>query len=103
MFKHLSQIADISDRPMFGAISLYFDGLIFGMFDNDKLYFKIDEINQPDYESAGMTQFSPAGDGLNLMPYFEVPANVVDDLTLLTEWMNRSFEAAARKKSKKKK
>lgn len=87
---------------MFGGVSLYSGELIFGLLDNDKLYFKIDDTNQPDYEAAGMNQFYPGGDGINPMPYFEVPAFVADNPELLKEWLNKSIEVAARKKMKAK-
>lgn len=71
--------------------------------DNDKLYFKVDETNRADYESAGMGPFYPFGDESMVMQYYQVPDAVMDDPQMLREWIGKSVEVARAKKKDKKK
>ncbi|MHC4112773.1 MAG: TfoX/Sxy family protein [Planctomycetota bacterium] len=55
----LECVGPVQARRMFGGAGLYFDGLFFALVADDVLYFKVDDSNRPDYESAGMGAFRP--------------------------------------------
>ena len=91
-----------ADRPdMFGGYSLYLDGAIFALIDDDVVYFKVDDSNRADYEKAGMRPFAPMGDD-RPMQYYEVPPDVLENRERLREWAERSA-AISRKKARKRK
>lgn len=59
--------------------------------------FKEDVANQPDFEEKGMQQHTNSK-GKKGMPYWEVPAEILEDKTQLALWATKSFEAALRSK-----
>ena len=99
----LNQVSEVTDRAMFGGVGLYSEGLFFALMDNDKLYFKVDDSNRPDYEATGMEPFYPFGDESMVMQYYQVPDSVIDDPQLLQGWIGKSVEVARAKKQKGKK
>jgi DNA transformation protein len=96
----LNQVTDVTDRAMFGGVGLYSEGLFFALMDNDKLYFKVDDSNRPDYEALAMGPFYPFGDESMVMQYYEVPEEVLDEPQTLREWIGNSVAVARAKKQK---
>lgn len=90
---------------MFGGYALYLDGLVFALIAHDTIYFKVDDTNRPDFEAAGTGPFRPFEDRNEVMQYYEVPADVLEDRQALAEWARRAAEvsrrAAAGRKRKK--
>jgi DNA transformation protein len=89
-------IPDVRARSMFGGVGVYAGDLFFGLMDDDVLYFKVDESNRGQFEARGMGPFRPYGDGGEVMQYYEVPADVLEDVDLLASWVEASV-AVARK------
>src|SRR5690242_17797897 len=79
----LGCIGEVASKRMFGGVGLYYDGLFFGLIAEDVLFFKVDDHNRPDYESAGAKPFQPYGEGSYSMSYFEVPVDVLEDIDRL--------------------
>lgn len=98
----LAKVRSISSRKMFGGIGIYCDGVFFAVIDDDRLFFKVDEYNLPDYEAFGAAQWFIEGPNGGAMPYRQVPGEILDDGEKLGEWIDRSVEVAQRKKTKKK-
>jgi len=96
----LNQVTEVTDRAMFGGVGLYSEGLFFALMDNDKLYFKVDDSNRPDYEAAGTEPFYPFGDESMVMQYYQVPENILDEPQLLRDWIGKSVAVARAKKTK---
>jgi DNA transformation protein len=105
-------VPDISARGMFGGVGLYARDLFFALIDDDVLYFKVDSENRPAFEARGMGPFMPFGPGKEVMQYYEVPGDVLEDAELLGAWAEAAIEvarrarfrkAAARKRSSRKK
>jgi DNA transformation protein and related proteins len=93
----LEQLADVEHvraRAMFGGVGLYADDLFFGILAADTLYFKVDDSNRPAYEAAGMTVFKPYADKAMAMPYYQVPAGVIEDSAQLAVWAKAAIRAA---------
>ena len=103
----LSDVDGVFARAMFGGAGLYVDDTMFGLITAaDRFYFRVDEINQPDFEAAGSEQFIPFEDDPKKsqmrMPYFEVPVDILEDEEELTRWAKSAWEAARRNKKPKK-
>jgi DNA transformation protein len=90
----LTPIGNVTSRAMFGGYGIFQEGTMFALISGSTLYFKVDESNLPLYQGAGSRRFKP-------MPYYEVPAEVMEDAVVLHEWANTSIaigHATARKK-----
>jgi DNA transformation protein len=88
-------------RNMFGGVGLYADHLFFALMDDDVLYFKVDDSNRARFEERGMGPFRPSGESGEVMQYYEVPADVLEDAELLSSWMAGAVEAARRARARR--
>jgi DNA transformation protein len=100
--EQLGRVTPVTARSMFGGVGLYAEGLFFALIAEDRLYFKVDDTNRPEFERLGMEPFRPFGED-TAMSYFEVPADVMEDPTQLTPWMRKALDVAARAKRGKRK
>jgi DNA transformation protein len=97
----------ISTRRMFGGVGIYRYGAMFGLVADERLYFKVDEANKPDYQNAGSVPFTydkhnkTGGKKILAMSYWELPAHVFEDRDLIFSWMTKAHEAAVKAKHKK--
>ena len=93
----LNAIHPISDRKMFGGVGIFNDGSMFALITSDDIFhFKVDDSNRADYENAAMSQFGR-------MPYYQVPAEVLESQEELRLWMEKAMEVARQAAKKKKK
>ncbi|EME71999.1 competence-specific gene regulator [Paramagnetospirillum caucaseum] len=92
----LSPLGPVTARAMFGGFGLYLDGLMFALIAWDCLFMKADDGNRAMFEAAGAAQFKPWADKPMVMPYWEVPADVVEDGAELCAWGRAAFDAALR-------
>jgi DNA transformation protein and related proteins len=83
-------------RAMFGGVGLYSDGFFFGLIDDDTLYLKVDDSTRADFEAAGAKPFQPYGEGSYSMRYYEVPADVLEDRTMVGQWVRKAVAVARR-------
>jgi DNA transformation protein len=90
----------VTARKMFGGAGLYRDGKMFGLVAEDVAYLKADDSNRDDFLRAGSEPFKPYEDKSAVMPYYEVPPDVLDEPDLLVEWARRSLEVAGKKKKR---
>ncbi len=95
----LEYLGTVTTKKMFGGVGIYLDGVFFGGIDNNILYFRVDDSNRPDYESAGMNPFRPYGENAYAMQYYEVPADVLEDKEKLRLWADKALAVAIRKAS----
>lgn len=85
-------IEGITSRRMFSGYGIYRYGKIFAFIIDDTLYFKVGENNRSEYEKAGSKQFTythKSGKRV-LMPYWEVPSDVMEDTQRLQDWIEAS-------------
>ena len=82
---------------MFGGVGIYSADLFFALIAEDKLYFKVDDTNRPDFEVAGMSPFYPY-DSPTPMGYWELPPGVLEVEKDLAVWVDKALGVAARKK-----
>ncbi|NKB55921.1 MAG: transcriptional regulator [Alphaproteobacteria bacterium] len=82
---------------MFGGFGVFQDGVMFALIAKDTLYFKVDDENRIDYESAGMPPFRYARSGKTFeMSYWQAPSDVLDDPDDLSNWARSAIAAAQR-------
>ena len=88
----------IRARSMFGGVGVYAADLFFALVDDDTLYFKVDDVTRPQFEARGMTPFRPYGEDGEVMHYYEVPADVLEDPEGLGVWVEAALAVARRAK-----
>lgn len=97
----LGLLGFVTIKKMFGGVSIYHSGLIFGLLADDILYFKVDDSNRPDYEQAGMEPFRPGFMTKPMaMPYYEVPVEIIEDKERLADWARKALLVSNSKPSK---
>ena len=97
----LKDLGPVTARNMFGGTGLYLGGTIFALIAYDTLYLKVDDVNRPDFEKAGMPPFQPFEDKPYVMSYYEVPVDVLEDSVQLIQWAGGSVEASLRAPSRR--
>ncbi|MFN0217782.1 MAG: TfoX/Sxy family protein [Hyphomicrobium sp.] len=101
----LAPAGAISVRRMFGGASLYADGVLFALVDDDVLYLKADETTSARYQAEGLKPFTYEGQtGPVSMSYWRAPERLYDDHDQMLEWTREALAvarmAAARKAAK---
>ena len=93
----LADWAEVTRTPLFGAIALRRNDLVFGMIWKGGLYFKTDEESVQEYDSAHsskLTYTTNEGKSQALKSYAEVPPDVSEDEEKLREWAEIAYKAA---------
>ena len=93
----LSDWAAVTRRPLFGAIALRRNGLVFGMIWEVGLYFKTDEKSVKPYDAAesGKLRYTDHdGRSQALRSYAAVPADVAEDDDELRRWVETAYKVA---------
>lgn len=91
--------ANVRARAMFGGIGIYSGELFFALIDEDTVYFKVDDSNRAEFVARSMGPFQPAGPGNEVMQYYAVPEDVLEDPEALRPWIEGSLAVARRKKA----
>ncbi len=85
-------IDQLSSKKMFGGHGIFHNGKMFGIVNSQgDIYFKVDDSNRARFEAAGAHQHGK-------MPYFSVPAAVLEDVEALTDWAQSAIAVAQRGK-----
>jgi DNA transformation protein len=93
-------VRDVHGRSMFGGVGIYSGDLFFALIDDDTLYFKVDDSTRPDFENRKMDPFRPYGPDGEVMQYYCVPAEVLEDAEALEDWAHRAIAVAKRAKKR---
>ncbi|MBX7135477.1 MAG: TfoX/Sxy family protein [Fimbriimonadaceae bacterium] len=97
----LGAVVPIRTKAMFGGVGIYSEDLFFALIAEDKLYFKVSDLNRADFEAAGMGPFFPY-DSPTPMGYWEVPGAVQGNSEELKVWVDKALAVAEQAKRKKK-
>jgi DNA transformation protein and related proteins len=95
VLEQLGRVTPVTGKSMFGGVGIYAQGLFFALIAEDRLYFKVDDATRPVFERRGMEPFRPFGEE-SAMGYYEVPADVAEDVGLLEIWMKKAIDVAAK-------
>lgn len=82
---------DVEARRMFGGYGLYRDETFFGIVQQGKLFFKVNEATVREYRRRKMKPFR-ANAKQTLKSYYQVPQDVVEDMDMLCEWAVQAVE-----------
>ena len=98
-----ADIPGITSKSMFGGWGFYKDGIIFAIIAENQLYFKVDDINLPNFEKLNSHPFLYQKDNnkQTTMPYWQLPESIWDDPHELKKWVDESVQASMRSKKKK--
>jgi DNA transformation protein len=102
VLEQLGRVTPVTGKSMFGGVGIYAQGLFFALIAENRLYFKVDDSTRPDFEQRGMEPFRPFGED-SAVSYYEVPAEVVEDLNHLGPWTKKAIDVAAAAKSSRSK
>jgi DNA transformation protein and related proteins len=86
----LSELGDITSRPLFGGHGIYWNDVIFGILFRGRLYFKVDDESKDEYLARGMGPFQP-NERQTLKSYYEVPPEILDDQEALLSWAREAI------------
>ena len=100
VLEQLGRVTPVTGKSMFGGVGIYAQGLFFALIAEDRLYFKVDDTTRSSFEQRGMEPFRPFGEG-SAMGYYELPADVVEDVAQLESWMRKAIDVAAKSKRPK--
>ena len=95
-------VPPVRDRAMFGGVGIYSGAFFFALIADDVLYFKVDDSNRTDFERRGMGPFRPYGEDGEVMQYYEVPADLLEDPEQLRSWAEKAVAVARAKRSRRK-
>lgn len=90
----------VRGRAMFGGVGIYSGELFFALIADDTVYFKVDDTNRPDFEARGMGPFRPMGAAGEVMQYYAVPEDVLEDPEMLQPWVAGALAVARRKRAR---
>ena len=98
----LAPVGAVTMRPMMGAATLYCDGTVFAIVD-EQLWFKADAASAAEWDAAGCARFSFTGkDGeVQVMNYRRAPDDCYDDADALRRWAGLALEAGRRASAKR--
>jgi len=102
--EQLAAAGSLRRVTMFGAVGLYLDDVFCVFLDAEcRVWFRVGDSNRADFEAEGMEQLRPVSVPTG-MPYYEVPAHVLESPQELCAWALRAREAglvAAKTKKKR--
>ena len=93
VFDRLAVLGEVTSRAMFGGHGIYWNGTIFGIVFQERLYLKVDEGSRGDYLARGMGAFRP-NERQTLRSYYEVPSEVAADGEELVSCVKEAIRVA---------
>jgi DNA transformation protein len=81
---------------MFGGVGIYAGELFFALIADDILYLKADEQTRAEFERRGLEPFRPYGESGEVMHYYRVSEDILEDAEELRSWAGQAVEVARR-------
>ncbi|WP_375404410.1 TfoX/Sxy family protein [uncultured Sphingomonas sp.] len=99
----MEPVGAVTHRAMMGGATLYLDGVVFAIVDDDALWFKADKLSDARWDAAGTARFTYSmGEGrTGTMNYRRAPDEIYDDADELRRWAALALEAGARGPAKR--
>ena len=98
----LSALPGLRAKAMFGGHGLYSGDNFFGILDEGRVFFKVDDATRAAYESRGMPPFTYEMKGRQMtMSYQEVPPDIFEDRNECVTWASQAIQIAASKSVRK--
>ncbi len=93
----LSDLGNVTYRRMFGGAGIFKEETMFGLVADDVAYLKVDDTNRANFEERHLKPFKPWANKAMVMPYYEIPPEVLEDSEELVDWAGRSLTVALNK------
>lgn len=102
--EQLAPLGPIEIKRMFGGASVYANGRIFALLDDDALYFKADDSTKAKFENEGMGSLVyPSKNGpMTMANYRRCPDRLFDEPDDLLAWAREAMMVSERKPLKPK-
>ena len=99
----LEPLGQVTMRRMMGGATLYLDGTVFAILDEDQVWFKADAESDAVWDAEGCERFAVTfKDGrVDTMNYRRAPLDVYDDPEAMQSWARLALEAGLRSAAKK--
>lgn len=92
----------VSLRRMFGGCGLFYQGLMIGLIDGEKLYLKADPVAVPMFRELDCEQFTYRRQGRSIgMSYYRAPDHMFDSPDDTLRWGTVAYESALRAQAAK--
>ena len=88
----LSNWSNIQKKRMFGIVGIYKDGLMFGIISKQVVYLKVDNSNRNKFTDAGSTSLRVFKTNSEVLSYYELPPEILDDSVEFIKWAKESYE-----------
>jgi DNA transformation protein and related proteins len=98
----LAGLGRVETKRMFGGAGLYRDGVMFGILDDDAVFFRVDDALQAEMQAQGSVAwvYSMKPDGsIRSMGYWRMPETAADDPDEAVALARRSYTAAIARKA----
>ena len=89
-------VPQVRGRRMFGGVGLYSGEVFFALMADDLLYFKVDDSNRADFGARQMGPFRPYRYKGEVMQYYQVPDELLEDVEALRPWAEKALAVATR-------
>jgi DNA transformation protein len=101
----LAPLGTVTMRKMMGGATLYLDGTVFAILDDEQIWFKADKQSDAAWDAQGCERFPvDFGDGkTGTLNYRRGPLDVYDDPEAMQRCARLALEAGLRAPAKKKK
>jgi len=102
----LAGMGRVQAKRMFGGAGLYRDGVMFGILDDDAVFFRVDDRLEADLRAQGSAPwvYSMKSDGsIRSMGYWRMPETAADDPEEAVAIARRAFAAALSRKAERSK
>lgn len=87
----------VHTKSMFGCIGLYAEGLMFGVINEDKVHFKVDDTNKKQYIDVNAKQLTIFKSNIVVPSFYEVPVDVLENSDQFTAWAEQALEIQIRR------
>ena len=101
--EQLAPLGRVTLRRMFGKSGVFFDGVMFGMVNDNTLYFRVDDDNRVTFkEAAAFPPLNYAKKGALIdLSFWRVPERLFDEPDELMQWAQAALAAAHRVAAKR--
>ena len=84
----LAALGNITAKKMFGGYGIFESGIMFALIDSSgEIFLKVDDTNRSKYEKIQARSHGR-------MPYYQIPAEVLNDDHNFQDWAKLSIEIA---------
>ena len=100
----MQSLGPVQAKRMFGGHGIFIDDLMFGLVADSTLYLKVDKEIENEFKAKGLEAFTYNKKGKDvIMSYYQAPEEALEDYEEMNAWGNKSYSAALRSASKKRK